>query len=109
MRAMRIKGIVHFCRWRKVDRLIWFGPSVSASALPCAAEKLLSLACPPDRLEAVLGCMEECYVQMAARHGERFARRWYWWQTARSVAWFGMENLTRVVAARELLKRLVGL
>jgi hypothetical protein len=76
------------------------------SNIPTLAERLLSLVCTPDRLEVVLGDMEEGFAKLAARHGEKFARRWYWWQTARTMVAFGFQGLANVVAARELLKRL---
>jgi hypothetical protein len=45
-----------------------------------AAERLLSLFTPPERLDETLGDFEEKFRYLAKRHSVRHAHRWYWWQ-----------------------------
>lgn len=49
---------------------------------PALAERVLCLLYPADRLDEVLGDMEEMFAKLAGRHGARFARLWYAWQVA---------------------------
>ena len=74
--------------------------------VPSAAETIISYVCTPDRLEAVLGDLERNFARRAAKHGEHAARRWYWWQTARTVVVFGFQIVVSAVALRELLRKL---
>jgi hypothetical protein len=80
--------------------------SPSELSIPTAAETIISYVCTPDRLEAVLGDLERNFARRAAKHGEEEARRWYWWQTVRTVAAFGVQIVVRIVMVRELLRKL---
>lgn len=74
--------------------------------VPSGAETVVSYVCTPDRLEAVLGDLQRNFIRRAIKHGEKAARRWYWWQTARTVAAFGVQIVVRVVMLRALLEKL---
>ena len=76
------------------------------SKVPSAAETMISYVCTPDRLEAVLGDLERNFARRAARHGDKAARRWYWWQTFRTVTVFGVQMVVKLVLLRELLRKL---
>jgi len=75
-------------------------------AVPSAAETIISYVCTPDRLEAVLGDLERNFARRATKQGEKAARGWYWWQTARTVAAFGFQIVVKAVLLRELLRKL---
>jgi len=77
-----------------------------ATDVPSTAETIISYLCTPDRLEAVLGDLQRNFARRAAKHGEKAARRWYWWQTARTVAAFGVQIVMKVVMLRALLEKL---
>ena len=74
--------------------------------VPSAAETIISYACSPDRLEAVLGDLQRNFARRVAKHGDTAARRWYWWQTARTLTAFGLQLVTKAVLLRALLAKL---
>lgn len=82
-----------------------YSEQLALPRVPSSAETLISYVCTPDRLEAVLGDLERNFVRRAAKHREKAARRWYWWQTARTVAAFGVEIVVKLVMVRELLRK----
>ncbi|HEY0204509.1 MAG TPA: hypothetical protein VGC15_10210, partial [Acetobacteraceae bacterium] len=45
-----------------------------SAVAPPTAEKIIALLCPADKLEAVLGDLEEAHGFLANRHGKAFAR-----------------------------------
>lgn len=59
---------------------------------PKKAEKLLYLLLPKKHREEILGDLtEEYYQDIVPIHGAKFAKRWFWSQTIRSiisVSWF---------------------
>jgi hypothetical protein len=80
--------------------------SQSAPGVPSLPETIISYVCTPDRLVAVMGDLQRNFSRRAAKHGEKAARRWYWWQTARTVAAFVFQIIVKVVMLRELLRKL---
>jgi hypothetical protein len=80
--------------------------TVRGSGIPPTAETIISYICTPDRLEAVLGDLERNFARRAAKHSEKAARRWYWWQTTRTVAAFGVQIAVKLVIVREMLRKL---
>lgn len=54
--------------------------------LPLIAENTLIFLLPRKNREEVMGCLEEDYVtNIVPKLGEKLARRWYWWQTIRTI------------------------
>jgi hypothetical protein len=76
------------------------------NAPPVAAQTILRFVCPLDRLEAVIGDLDEGFNKLMAQHGVRTAYRWYWWQVARSVGAFCFRFLSSMALVHELLKKL---
>lgn len=61
----------------------WLLTKVDAPAraeVPPAAEKLLCLLYPPERLDEILGDYEELFHRMCDKHGVGFGKCWYFWQ-----------------------------
>ncbi len=55
-------------------------PAAIVNSVPMpTAEKWLSFFILPDRLEEVIGDLDEGFVFMQTRHGIGHARRWYWY------------------------------
>ena len=75
------------------------------SAPPAAAVAILEYVCPPHRLETVLGDLEQNFRRRSYGRGPAAARRWYWWQVARSAITFGIQIVTAMAFLREVLKR----
>lgn len=50
------------------------------------AEKILCLILPLKQCEDAIGFLNELFVKQVERHGLRYARLWYWWQTLRSLS-----------------------
>jgi hypothetical protein len=73
---------------------------------PPAGESILRYVCPADRLEAVIGDLHEGFMKHMAQHGPSAARRWYWWQVARSLGMFCGKLLAAAAVAYEWLKKL---
>lgn len=76
------------------------------ATVPSAAEAIIDYICSPDRKEAVLGDLQSGFTRITAKRGEKAARRWYWWQTTRTAAAFGMQMISRLVLLRTLLGKL---
>lgn len=74
--------------------------------VPSAAETIISYICTADRLEAILGDLQRNFLRRAVKHGETAAQRWYWWQTIRTVAAFGVQIGVKLAMVRELLEKL---
>ena len=77
-----------------------------ACEVPSAGETILSYVCEPDRLEAMLGCLEQNFKRRATKHGRHAAQRYYWFQVARAVISFGLDALQRLDLLRSLLEKL---
>ena len=74
--------------------------------VPHRAETIITYVCPTDRLEAVLGDLEERFAQRVVNCGEKAARHWYWWQAIRSVTAFLFRTAQRGMLFWELLEKL---
>jgi hypothetical protein len=53
---------------------------------PRVASWLIDLFGPAKEAESILGDLLEEFTQLASKSGVAFARRWYWRQTARTIA-----------------------
>lgn len=53
---------------------------------PSVAVWLVNLFAPAEKGESILGDLTEEYSQLASKSGVAVARRWYWRQTATTVA-----------------------
>lgn len=53
---------------------------------PRIAAWLVNLFTPPEEGESILGDLLEEFSHLASKSGVAFARRWYWRQTARTIA-----------------------
>lgn len=80
--------------------------SCPRATVPSTAEAIISYVCRPDCAEAVLGDLQRNFSRYATRHGEKAARRWYWWQTIRTGATFCTMALSRLVLLKMLLGKL---
>lgn len=59
---------------------------------PLIASWLIDLFATPEQAESVLGDLLEEFSDLASKSGVAFARRWYWWQSVRTIAHlFGAE------------------
>jgi hypothetical protein len=121
--SLRARANTNYEIW-KLETAEWSSPSVrivsslnavtseTCTALvivprvPSTAETILSYVCTPDRLEAVLGDLERNFDRRAAKHGEKAARHWYWWQTARTVIIFGIQIIASLALLRGLFRKL---
>lgn len=77
-----------------------------AEEVPKLADGILIYVCSPEVLEQTLGDLEEGFRQVAAERGAAAARRWYYWQVARSVVTFVASSLFRLVSLLEALRKL---
>jgi len=69
------------------------GPSV-----PAGAEKLLFLGLSKSEREEQIGDLEEEFrTKIVPRFGLQFARRWYWSQVSRTVAWAVVRRIAATV------------
>ena len=73
--------------------------------VPTFAALILGFVCPPDRLEAVLGDLDQTFQRLAKECNIRAARKWYYWQVIRSVAAFGFGGLQKAAALYELFEK----
>src|SRR5260370_27132170 len=64
---------------------------------PEAAQKLLALILPLNRVEEALGDFEEGFRRAFERHGKRFPYFWYWWQVSMIASRRGIEALSPVL------------
>lgn len=72
------------------------------------AEKIILLICPQKSREYILGDLAEEYSRIAAKHGIRFGKIWYWKQVATST-WPLLEWLLKLglsASAWEWVRRL---
>src|ERR1700691_3790475 len=84
---------------------------------PRIATWLVNLFNTGEEAESMLGDLREEYSHLALRSGIPYARRWYWWQTRKTVAHlFGSgfreapwSTTAEVVAGFLLLKFVTGL
>ena len=74
--------------------------------VPSVGEMILSYVCEPDRLEAMLGCLEQNFRRRATKNGLNAAHRYYWFQVARAVISFGLDAVQRLGLLRSLLDQL---
>ena len=74
--------------------------------VPSVGETILSYVCEPDRLEAMLGCLEQNFRRRATKNGLNAAHRYYWFQVARAVISFGLDAVQRLGLLRSLLDQL---
>jgi hypothetical protein len=76
-------------------------------SVPPAGKFILACVCPPEKLEALLGDLQELCEKWAKTRGVRTARVMYWWHVARttSVYLIGalMQVLKLVAALRKIL------
>ncbi len=70
---------------------------VEDQTLPTRAERILSYLLPPDRLHEALGDFEEGYHLMSARHGQAYAKRWYWFQVLKVVAGAALSAVRKII------------
>jgi hypothetical protein len=59
--------------------------SLTVQLPPRKAELLLRFVMKPRDQEVMLGDMQEIFLHMLHEYGPKTARRWYIWQTTRSV------------------------
>jgi hypothetical protein len=78
----------------------------STPPIPPAGETVLWYICSPDRLEVVLGDLEEKFLRRAATSGSAAARNWYWWQVARTALAFGLQIIVKLALLRGILEKL---
>jgi hypothetical protein len=81
------------------------GLSPALPSMPSTAEKIISYVCTPDQMEMTLGCLQEGFTSRVAKVGEKAARRWYWWQTVRTVMVFGVQTVVKFLMLWELLRK----
>jgi hypothetical protein len=74
--------------------------------VPEFGASILAFVCSPDRLEAVLGDLEENFHRIALKRGVSAARRWYYYQIVRSVLAFSFGLLRTGLAITEILRKL---
>jgi hypothetical protein len=75
-------------------------------SVPVAGGILLGYVCAPDRLEVVLGDLEQNFRKRAMKYGIAAAHRWYWWQVARSIGAFFVKLLQSAELIHQLLIKL---
>lgn len=63
----------------------FFSFGVGIPIPPVAAEQIVSVLIPANRLEEALGDLDEGFALMLKRHGLVHARRWYWCQVIKVV------------------------
>lgn len=80
--------------------------SESEPKVPRLGELLISVVCQRKVREAVLGDLEEGFQTRAHARGARIARRWYWWQVAKSAAAFTWRWTRRLLELDELIRRI---
>src|SRR5258707_1968200 len=61
---------------------------------PADATRLLFLLVPRDDREHVVGDLDEAFQIVVERTDTRFARRWYWFQAVRTVAYYPLRSVT---------------
>jgi hypothetical protein len=88
------------------DQVVLPAAALASAETPKSAESVLALLYAPDRLEAILGDLEENYRRYAAKHGVAAARRWYWFKVAQEVGFSVLRLLRFAVSIHELLRKL---
>jgi hypothetical protein len=68
-------------------------PTVSPLRPPRIASSLLDLFTPYDQAESIPGDVYEEFCVVAQAHGPKSARRWYWRQTWKSIAYLIVASL----------------
>jgi hypothetical protein len=53
---------------------------------PHVAAWLVDLFSPYEQAESIAGDLQEEFAGLASRSGVAFARRWYWWQSVKTIA-----------------------
>jgi hypothetical protein len=71
---------------------------------PLSAEKLLLIALPPRISDAILGDLAEHFPSIQKRHGDRFARVWYWRHAVGSTCRFLAPRLMGAFSLSEVLR-----
>jgi hypothetical protein len=71
---------------------------------PLSAEKLLLFALPPRISDPIIGDLAERLPLIQERHGDRFARVWYWRQALGSVSRFLGLRMTGAVSLATLAR-----
>lgn len=61
---------------------------------PAVAAWLVSLFCPAEEAESILGDLAEEFLGLAAASGAAIARKWYWRQTVRTIGHLGATAYT---------------
>jgi hypothetical protein len=74
--------------------------------VPRLAETILTYLYSPEKLEGMLGDLEEGFRRITTRQGLNAARWWYRWQTARSVVASVGNFLLRVASIVEAIRKL---
>ena len=70
--------------------------NIPNSRIPHRAEKLLYLFLDPKATDGLIGDLAEEFQEIAKKHGEKFAVRWYWWQTLSSIGPIIYTRLTKL-------------
>src|SRR2546427_479861 len=73
---------------------------------PKLGEYIFGFISPADRLEAILGDLEENFRDRIAKHGIAAARRWYWFKLVQEVGFSAVRLLQFAVSIHDLLKKL---
>ncbi len=77
--------------------------------LPRRAEQVILLIFPKNNREHLLGDLAEEYIEIAVKHGDRFANIWYWKQVVAS-AWPFLKKALRwglLVSSWEWIRRFI--
>ena len=83
----------------------------SKSIPPALGESLIVLLCPKNRIEAVLGDLEERFTADEARKGTKRARLLYWMRVLRSVGPLALTKVRKLglyAMVVEIGRRLIG-
>lgn len=89
----------------------WNPPAISGQEFtrPPSSAKFLLVLIVPRRDEALIGDLEEHYNIAISEHGVKAAQRQYCWEVLKEVVplvWARIEQIARVVAALDRLRRL---
>jgi hypothetical protein len=78
---------------RRAEVLAHINASLSMPSPPKAAEQLIRLVVDARTQDAVLGDLQEIYVEsITPQYGEGYARIWYWVHAVRTCASFGVDR-----------------
>ena len=93
-----------------IENLLRSMEKSSPPAPPRWAVRLMSFIVPSDRVEAVLGDLEETFVSRSGRLGRYAAERWYKKQVLLACLAFGWRWVQRAAALEAVLRRIgIGL